>query len=424
MRGGIEKYLAGHAEPEAAIADSATLGGDCTGVLVIPAFDEPAALVEELARLPEDLLTILVINNPPNKGACNERLFDALEFESSERFCMRHVPAPVLVVNRSTSPLPPRQGVGLARKIGADIALRLMANRQLPQTWIHSTDADAKLPAGYAHFAPPLDDPVAALVYPFVHDAPGRLGDAVQRYEIALHHYVLGLAHAGSPYAHHTIGSTLAVHPVHYAVARGFPRRAAGEDFYLINKLAKLGEVRQLASPQITVSGRASTRVPVGTGPNVARIDALQDPAQEYRYYSPLAFRALADVLRRLASLADPSHPAPPPERSRLPAATREAVDAWWQTVDAAAVLERSNARTVTQRQRLLTEWFDGFRTMRFIHTMRDAGLASVPLADLARAWGIDSSSDPQPLLRRLRRACFEEWSVGQLSGRDVYGNG
>ena len=65
-------------------------------------------------------------------------------------------------------------------------------------------------------------------------------------YEYSLRYYVAGLTYAQSPYAFHTIGSTMAVNAEHYASVRGFPRREAGEDFYLLNKLAKVGSVHTL----------------------------------------------------------------------------------------------------------------------------------------------------------------------------------
>ena len=69
---------------------------------------------------------------------------------------------------------------------------------------------------------------------------------ATALYELRLHHYVLGLEYAGSPYAYHTLGSCLAVKADAYAQVRGFPKRAGAEDFYLLNKLAKLGAMPRL----------------------------------------------------------------------------------------------------------------------------------------------------------------------------------
>ena len=62
-------------------------------------------------------------------------------------------------------------------------------------------------------------------------------------------YYVAGLAMAGSRYAHHSLGSTIAVHAKTYAAVRGYPKRSAGEDFYLLNKICKLAPVERLAGP-------------------------------------------------------------------------------------------------------------------------------------------------------------------------------
>jgi hypothetical protein len=46
------------------------------------------------------------------------------------------------LVERSQG-LPHKEGVGLARKIGCDIALSLYERGTLKSRWLHTTDADA-----------------------------------------------------------------------------------------------------------------------------------------------------------------------------------------------------------------------------------------------------------------------------------------
>ena len=125
-----------------------------------------------------------------------------------------------------------------------------------------------------------------------------------QLYEYSLRYYVAGLSYAGSPYAFHTIGSTLAVNAVHYARVRGFPRRQAGEDFYLLNKLAKVGSVRQLSAETdcepIDIAARRSDRVPFGTGAAVGKLMELENPATEFLLYHPAVFGLLRGWLGSL----------------------------------------------------------------------------------------------------------------------------
>src|SRR5262249_50108709 len=57
----------------------------------------------------------------------------------------------LLLIDRATEGnfLPAGQGVGLARKIGNDVALALSAAGRLTLPWLHNTDADVALPRDY-----------------------------------------------------------------------------------------------------------------------------------------------------------------------------------------------------------------------------------------------------------------------------------
>jgi hypothetical protein len=57
----------------------------------------------------------------------------------------------VLLVDRASEGrrFPTDQGVGLARRIGMDIALGLFARERLESPWLGCTDGDARLPADY-----------------------------------------------------------------------------------------------------------------------------------------------------------------------------------------------------------------------------------------------------------------------------------
>src|SRR5690606_17786041 len=95
---------------------------------------------------------------------------------------------------------------------------------------------------------------------------------ALVLYEISLRSYEYGLAYAGSPYAFQTLGSTLALNPAAYAKVRGFPKRLAGEDFYILNKLIKIGPIYLRNDRCLQIKDRPSQRVPFGTGTSVFKI--------------------------------------------------------------------------------------------------------------------------------------------------------
>src|SRR5260370_38295716 len=393
----VEKYIARYLEAEGRAVQK--VGRTFGHAIVIPAYDEGENLFRTLRSLPSgpvgEVLTILVVNAPADAPDWvhprSQQLIHQLRQELGAEFvqagppCLRWLSHPrgaLLCVDR-TGPdsLPEGQGVGLARKIGCDNRLQPHAKGNLRSPWIHPTDADVELPADYFDRVPvALDGAMpAALIYPFWHrcESPPELADAMHRYEVFLRYYVLGLADAGSPYAFHTLGSTLAVHSLAYAKVRGFPRRDAGEDFYLLNKLAKLGPILPLDGAPLLIRGRSSHRVPFGTGAALKQILAAASRGEAYRLYPPEIFLHLKVCLAALELLAadrgreDPIH--------YLSAAARihPGVDAQ-QLHDERAELgclsgvrhgEKISRDSLTMPRHLHT-WFDGFRTLKLIHRL------------------------------------------------------
>jgi hypothetical protein len=401
-----EQYLARHAEPEARIADR--LVGTFGHALIIPAHDEADDFMRALQSVPTgpegDVLLVVVVNATPESAAWvhgrNAELLSRLRQKlGREEATHLDVAAPARVfrfragrllhVDRASAEhlLPRGQGVGLARKIGFDIALRLYRSRRLSSRWIHSTDADVLLPRDYFARASAVDKPrTAALLYPFVHrgEEDVTLARAVQLYEISLRYYVLGLAWAGSPYAHHTIGSTLAVDAVAYAKVRGVPKRTAAEDFYLLGKLAKVGAIFSLDGIPISVSGRVSRRVPFGTGPAVERIARKE----QFTLYHPSIFAHLAVWL---GAMSDLTHLSPAGAFSKHLAlrGQKGGVDpaplldlAAHPAVETALASARRHAKSRQKFAQHMATWFDAFRTLKFVHALEARGLLPLPWLD------------------------------------------
>lgn len=373
------QYLRRHAEPEAAFA--AEVPDPFASVLVIPAFRESpefvARLFVELAEEPPFLL-VLVVNQPDHLAddAVTAALWAALGGGEREWHYRREGEHGLLLVDRFRAGrrIPKRQGVGLARKIGADIALALIAEGRIARPWIWSSDADTRLPRGYfaAPDAAPVmrlglvpDAPAAACLYPFRHRIGNdALGIATALYEASIRHYAAGLRWAGSPYAFTTLGSTLAVAASAYAQVRGFPRRNGGEDFYLLDKLAKLGAIHELPEPELEIAARVSDRVPFGTGPAVARILAAGDPEHQALFRNPAAFAELRRWLALFPELAGREL-----EDADLAPETRAALDELG--VAAALAHARSHGATAESFARHLHTRFDGLRTLRLLNALR-----------------------------------------------------
>ena len=379
----MQHYLSRYAEPEVELL--ASLTGHWQQALIIPAFQEDPAFLEQ--TLPSDSLLILVLNRPPSclDTRWAQTIMQALPAPvwQQAHLALHRRPAnsSVLTVDRCIQgePIPAKQGVGLARKIGADIACQLLVTNKLQSPWLACTDADAQLPAGYWNSLDRQTDPAAACVFPFIHQRTD-IADAIRCYELHMLYYVAGLRYADSPYAWPSIGSCMAFNANAYTQARGYPKKAGGEDFYLLNKLAKIGAVRHLASPQIELSARLSDRVPFGTGPALTKIQALAKPG-EFCSYHPQSFVYLKVALAglRQSSLADIDI-AIEAITARYNLNSTWFVELWDEFgCDEAIHQARNNSRTAAQMQRHLMTWFDAFRSLKWLHACR-ARLPDLPL--------------------------------------------
>ena len=399
----IDKYLKSHGEE--ALAGRPKLARRYRHVACIPACDELETLPQTLASLSqareaEDALVIVVVNGRVDGDIrvhdANEKLAQQLQDIGS----LAKEPIAegsfqnlgLVLVDRYSDGLrlPADQGVGLARKLAADLALAWIADGSIDGPWIRSTDADVSVPPSYWEAPRKAAGDRSAVIYPFAHVPEG---DALQRqalanYEAYLRYYVHGLKQAGSPYAFHTIGSLICFHHEAYAQVRGMPKRQAGEDFYLLNKLAKVGRVETLTGEPIRLSGRTSDRVPFGTGLAVAQIRDQLAKGLPYEVYDPRIFTALKHWLDALTVAAetgstDRFHQALAQVSSPLGPPLRQAVERLNYRQPVEAALAAVQGDVLGKR---LHDWHDAFRTLKMVHALRDEGLGTVASSELLGA--------------------------------------
>jgi len=413
----MEKYLRLYAEPEIEALDGLPGQEPWANVLVIPACNEATGFLRSPPPSDGRSLMILVINEsesaPRHVSLSNRALAAAVQERFEPQWQSGNgtagfklsvyqdllAPRDVLLVDRFNvgQQLPAKGGVGHARKIGADLAASLIHRKRISSSWIHCSDGDVHLPDTYFACSNAVQDTggtYSALVYPYHHcDEQDGAGNtevvfATQLYELSLRYYVAGMKHARSPYAFHTIGSTMAVRASHYAKVRGFPKREAGEDFYLLNKLAKVGTVLELEPgpdcKPIRIAARRSDRVPFGTGAAVNKITALSDPVTDFRYYHPAVFELLRLWLQawpviwqsRSSDVTDDIFP-DRPGRQLLTKCLRE--------MGTRKALEHAfrQSKDLDQFTRQMHTWFDAFRTLKLIHALRDNDLSSISYTTL-----------------------------------------
>ncbi len=398
----VDKYLERHAEREIAAFKGFTF--QFSHVITIPAYDEEDKIDQVLASIQQkNTLAIVIVNaqenSPKESIEANIRLIKSLQRQNCEIWRSKTgqgislhqtKTCAILLIDRTSGNLllPPKTGVGLARKIATDVALQLIIQGNIKTPWIHCTDADTLLPNDYFKRTAQLLD-AAVAIYPYTHvvnyeRTPQQ--KAIQLYELSLRHYVIGLHHAGSKYAFPTIGSTIAIHYIAYAKVHGFPIREAGEDFYILNKLAKVGKIKQLDGLPIIIEGRLSNRVPFGTGRAIEEISMMNHSIEEYCFYHPTIFDILKTWLGILNNIT-PKTAIPNLKNSLSQAENTKVLCDALDKMGAFSAIEhaiKNSTNTTTCRQHLHI-WFDGFRTMKLVHQLRNDGLSSIPLAKLLR---------------------------------------
>lgn len=378
----LDQYLSRYAEPETGSLGDARPTGIFKRALVVACYAEAEDFLQQMNIPDESETLIIVVVNQPDDAASAESARTHRLLNSLRQTVAATAAQNLLVIDRVTQPIPRRQGVGLARKIGADIAASLIAERKVASPWIYFSDADVELPRGYFQPRPPVS---GTMLYPYRHRAASaEMQRRVDLYELHLRYYCWQLRDAGSRYAFPTLGSIMAVHAETYAQVRGVPKRNAAEDFYLLNKLAKIAPIVQLPEPIVSISGRASTRVPFGTGPALARIPEDSD---RYLSYAPEVFGSLRATLTALEHLALHG------DWQLDDSLAQSWLDTLgWQTF-AARLAEVVDP---VQRTRRIHDWFDAFRTMRYVRLAAHA-FPDRPLLDSVRGLLPDATPSQTP---------------------------
>ncbi|MCX6150485.1 MAG: hypothetical protein NTX22_08195 [Ignavibacteriales bacterium] len=212
----------------------------------------------------------------------------------------------------------------------------------------------------------------------FNHPLKGNAEDnlAIICYEIFLRYYVLGLQLANSHFAFHTVGSTMVCDYLSYIKVEGMNKQKAAEDFYFMEKLAKNYKIEKIETTNIYPSARPSWRVPFGTGQRISRF--LSNAQNEYLLYSPEAFIILKKWLEifnnsSIKSSMEYLEEARDIHQSLYDFLIEQKFDSNWEKI-------RNNYKNSETLQKQKIFWFDGFKTLKLIHYLRDAAFPLVPM--------------------------------------------
>ena len=273
-------------------------------VVVIPCYDEKDVLVTLkdlcLCATPKTKTLVAVIINSSVRSEKEAVLQNRKTYEEVSVFATENSRGSLQFFPLIFENLPRKHaGVGLARKIGMDLAVEHFQHTHNPKGTIISLDADCTvspnflsgISAAYRQTAPPC-----CTVQNFHHrveDNDRRLENAVRQYEQHILYFSQMLHFIGFPYPHHTIGSAFSVAADTYVRVGGMGRQQGGEDFYFLQKVFAFGRVERLDHVFVYPMARYSDRIPFGTGPALKKI--ADEPDGEMKTYHLNAFLALKD---------------------------------------------------------------------------------------------------------------------------------
>jgi hypothetical protein len=287
-------------------------------------------------------------------------------------------------------------GVGLARKIGMDIALTILDYDSPFKKILICLDADCTIENNYmSEIINNFNNKnVKSAVIKFSHllNNKGKETEAIICYEIFLRYYTAGLKYADSPYAFHTVGSTIACDYESYIKVEGMNKRKAAEDFYFLEKLIKNSSVEEINSTEVHPSGRKSWRVPFGTGQRITRF--LSKGQNEYLLYNPKSF----EILKRWLEVFNNENYIY--AEDYLNASKEISIELYQfliyqnfkSTWDKIVKNSPDEDQIIIQKLR----WFDGFKTLKLIHYLRDTSYPQVNMFEALDAL-FDKLSLPIP---------------------------
>jgi len=351
-------------------------------VLIIPICGEADDFLKDLMRHQKHskVLVILIVNRP--EGHENtiqwKRENESLIQHLSEQYAQKNDlfddhqllmsgdlgsdTYDILLLNFNAYAFDSNKGVGLARKIAADTALSLINKKHIKKPWIFSTDADVVLPKGYFETVNDVPKSTAALSLRFEHTSNDSIQTGLQQqYDFKLRYYQLAVRFIEADYDYIPLGSTLVIAAINYAQVRGFPCKSGGEDFYLLNKLAKTGIIYQPQKPIIKIKSRFSNRVPFGTGPAISKIQQQQLNGEHMVYYHPQIFHILKSWHLVIVNYYI---------EQQLPKGDF-GLNKYWK-LESVLKQAMSQVKSLARWQQFIHEWLDAFKILKSVHFLRN----------------------------------------------------
>ena len=396
----MTNYLKRYANPEVLFPEPPDK--DLALSVVIPCYNEPDILPTlESLRLCEvsfNAEVIVIINEADNATSAVKktnlatiqqiRIWQAKEYLPFKLF-FYHLIAPKK-----------HAGVGIARKVGMDEAVRRFEEVHNKEGVICCFDADTTCESNYlaniySHFKQDRKLIGASIYYEHLFPSDAQMREGIIQYELHLRYYANVLGHIGYPYAHQTVGSSMAVRSDAYQRIGGMNKRKAGEDFYFLHRLMPAGKYIDIKDTTVYPSARESDRVPFGTGK--AMMKWQENRQAEYQTYNFRSFIDLEKLFKASEEFYGASNNSLTNLLKTLPVSVQEFLRLENFTLENERINQQSNSlRTFFKNW---YAFFDGFKVLKFIHYARDhyypnQSIASQAIILTATKWNEDLNNE------------------------------
>lgn len=250
---------------------------------------------------------VFVCINQPESYWSDEKRVHICEDNSKLFAYLNAIHTPDLkIIDRSSCGngwLEKKSGVGHARRELLDNILQEANNDDV----IISLDADTLFLENYIQSV--IDNfsqnkNINAISVPYYHkidNCEEKQGKAILRYELYMRNYLLNLLMIDSPYAFTALGSAIAIKVSALKKIGNITPFQSGEDFYLLQKIAKMGGLSVYNSQIVYPSSRPSDRVPFGTGPAVTK--GMNDEWNSYPIFHHSLFEPIDKAYKHLHGL-------------------------------------------------------------------------------------------------------------------------
>ncbi len=362
----------------------APINPDLGCVVVIPCRDEPDVLDTLLSlsacRPPDCAVEVLLVINGSAAAEAAERRRNLHSAAQAKEFAASaQCPAWLCIHVLSFLELDPNAaGVGLARRLGMDEAVARLYQAGRDDAPIIGLDADCRVADNYLqriveYFRQTAKINACSIYFehPLHGPQPPQVYTAIAEYELYLRYYRHALLSSGYPFAHHTLGSCMAVRSHAYQRCGGMNRRQAAEDFHFLSKLMLQGGYGDLNQTVVYPDARPSHRVPFGTGHAVTK--RLHE--RVLQVYAPEVFSAISSVVRAVPIWAEQDSPRLLPE-----------IEAYFvqQGLAQRLVEVRRETASRTAFEKRLYRWLNPLWMVKFANYLSACWQPRIPVFDAA----------------------------------------